>query len=636
MNRPPATNRTRSAGIVLAFGLFVISVCGVILFVMTFWRPTVSDTPAPQAPVPLPAPESAYLNTSSAAQYVGSRRCDECHAEQLASYEKTAHSRSFSRVEPAREPLDGELDHVLSGSHFRAYRAAGELRHRESLRLADGEELELVDLPLSYVVGSGRYSRTYLAEVDGFLLESPLTWYAALDAWGMSPGYDRPSHHSFRRNIGFECLYCHSGRVEQEGRGVHRLRVQELAIGCERCHGPGSVHVARHAAGIPAPGSTRADGTDLSIVNPRRLPRDLAESVCQQCHLETASGALVRGRSKEQYRPGFAWTDFCVNYAFESSDDEMTVTGHVEQLRLSACYLADESLTCLSCHNPHETPEPAERLPYYRSACLKCHEADACGVARDERLRRNDNNCAGCHMPHSPTDVAHVAFTHHRIGIHTGQTAAVKVDEPDSLAPVLSVAHLPEIERRRLLALAYLRLFLEHEHDSRSKLYLLRANAAVQSAVADLPNDADLGAAQAIVAAALGEPQQAETAAVHALADDRLSAGYRAHLLGLLARSHIRQNRHTEASDLLLQATELRRDPGDWFLLALCRKANRDRSGAIAALEQSRKIDPRRFETYQMLAPLYRAQGDSANEKRCLEGAAKLQEYLSTLQDRKP
>jgi hypothetical protein len=33
-----------------------------------------------------------------------------------------------------------------------------------------------VEVQLKYLVGSGRHSRTYLAELDGFLTESPLTW----------------------------------------------------------------------------------------------------------------------------------------------------------------------------------------------------------------------------------------------------------------------------------------------------------------------------------------------------------------------------------------------------------------------------------------------------------------------------
>ena len=34
------------------------------------------------------------------------------------------------------------------------------------------------------------------------------------------------------------------------------------------------------------------------------------------------------------------------------------------------------------------------------------------------------NDCVQCHMPHSPTDIPHLAFTHHRIGIYDNPPAA--------------------------------------------------------------------------------------------------------------------------------------------------------------------------------------------------------------------
>ena len=64
----------------------------------------------------------------------------------------------------------------------------------------------------------------------------------------MSPGYDRKDHQSFERPVGETCLFCHSGKPELAGKSINRVHFKELSIGCERCHGPGSLHVSRHAA----------------------------------------------------------------------------------------------------------------------------------------------------------------------------------------------------------------------------------------------------------------------------------------------------------------------------------------------------------------------------------------------------
>ena len=65
-----------------------------------------------------------------------------------------------------------------------------------------------------------------------------------------------------------------------------------------------------------------------------------------------------------------------------------------------------------------------------------------------------------------------------------------------------------------------------------------------------------------------------------------------------------------DARQHLEELTMLRRDPRDWFLLAVSRRRLGDIGGAIAALERVRQIDPAQSETYDMLAELYSALGD--------------------------
>ena len=75
------------------------------------------DTSATATPVP-PRSKSRFRNASENVNYVGSQRCAECHANQHATWTKTAHSRSMSRVTPEDEPPDTKFAHDKSG---RAY-----------------------------------------------------------------------------------------------------------------------------------------------------------------------------------------------------------------------------------------------------------------------------------------------------------------------------------------------------------------------------------------------------------------------------------------------------------------------------------------------------------------------------------
>ncbi len=171
----------------------------------------------------------------------------------------------------------------------------------------------------------------------------------------MSPTYDVPNHQGFERPINDVCLSCHAGRFDTGGT-MSRITFLEKTIGCESCHGPGSLHAAARQGGHAEVGVE-----DLSIVNPKRLPRALREDVCAACHLSGAARVYVRGRQVSDFRPGMPLADFRLDYKFRTGSEAMTVVGHVEQLRNSKCYQGSKDLTCVTCHDPHE-PRGQPRL----------------------------------------------------------------------------------------------------------------------------------------------------------------------------------------------------------------------------------------------------------------------------------
>jgi hypothetical protein len=511
--------------------------------------------------------------------------------------------RSMAALDPAREPADAVYEHSPSRSRFQIVRKDGQLWHRELLQPAPSEVV-LEEYPMAYVIGSGRHSRSYLVEIDGFLVESPVTWYTAKSAWGMSPGYAVADHPGFQRATGEGCLSCHAGRAEAVDGSLHRMAIVEAAIGCERCHGPGSLHVARRQTAEPVP---RPDHT---IVNPARLPRELAESICQQCHLRTTAVVVARGRTASDFRPGLPLQDFLHAFEADAADGSMTVVGHVEQMHRSRCYTASATLTCLTCHDPHNEPQPGERPAHYRAVCLTCHQPDRCTVAPALRQRESPaNDCTHCHMPRSPTEIPHLAFTHHRIGVH-GRPPEGRPAADVELRAFHDLSRFAEIDRQRSRGLAFLEAANREPVSARAERYRSRSlDLLLQSRTAGLRDPVqDTALARLAFDTGRGDPL--------AFADDALALPG---LVGqdrcnaLFVRADALAGRgDTEAAIATLRTlVTLRRQASDWLLRADCENKLGHEAAGLAALEMAVRINPRLWKVHRHLAETFQRQGNA-------------------------
>jgi predicted CXXCH cytochrome family protein len=541
---------------------------------------------------------SPYLNTTMQATYAGSLSCVGCHDAEHRGFTATPHHHALSPVVLENEPPDAEFHQWKSGRMYRVYRKDGRLWHREVVP-ADGDEPELVlnDYPVKYAIGSGRHSRSYLIEIDGFLVESPLTWYASKKSWDMSPGYDRVDHPAFSRPAHEGCVSCHSGRVESVGKSTHRLRFDELTINCESCHGPGSMHVKRRSQGEPV------NGIDFTIVHPAKLSRSLNEAICARCHLRSTAFANVRGRHRSDFRPGLPLTDFRLDFQPQRPTASMKVVGHFEQIYQSRCYTQSTTLTCTTCHNPHASPAASERTAYYRRKCLSCHQATG-GCKLPEKLRRERNpanDCVTCHMPRTETNIPHFAFTHHRIGLKN----PTKYEEPlpnlaVRLKPVGDVSQVSQIDRERCLGLAYVRRSSKVPKQVRG-IYLDRAIAHLQVVMQAGVRDA---AVLDGIARVLWERKSRECIefARAALRSPDCSPVIRIHSLIVLGDGSFESGDIAAAEAAFTKLTKLRRWDGDWQMVGVCRDQKNDHEGAILAFRKALAIRPDRPELHRLLA----------------------------------
>jgi tetratricopeptide (TPR) repeat protein len=529
---------------------------------------------------------SDFKNIDLKVQYVGTAKCASCHAEQHTSYLLTAHSDSLGLTNIAAEAEGSKFVHDKSGRAFEVAHVDGQLVHRESL-IGAGEPVLLHEVPVSHVVGSGTFGKSYLYKKGGYFLQSPITWFENQERWHMSPGYDSERHRSFARQITSDCFFCHAGILEEVAGNPYDVRIDEFDIGCERCHGPGELHTAKFAGTSDV---TLSGDPDYTIVNPTRLERGLSEAICQQCHLQGSTQVFASDRRQWDFRPSLPLEKFRIDFHQQLGSDQMRIVGHVEQMHSSECYTKSNLMTCVTCHDPHGKPAADKKVEYYRAACLKCHADQGCSLAEAVRHEKAEDSCVQCHMPPAPTEVPHVAFTHHRIGIHSADSS----EKPavSGLTTIQNRENVTKLEFARAEALAYFTTFMAEGDRPEFKEYHLKAWDDLNALKKGGMRDHMVEAALARLALMRGDRAASENFAREAVLLTDSPTPARLDALDMLSRSLFDQEKYDEALVHYRELTRYSRNAYHWAYLGYCESNVDHLEEALAALKMSLEIEP--------------------------------------------
>lgn len=609
----PLRARSPLAGLILT-GLLIAVILG-LQFSVPEETLSISDN------LPRVDPVSRPLAPSDG--YVGGDACRRCHQAIWERYQSHPMSQSAAECNQA-SPVESFGVHPaflrsssLGEIAFDVERTASGQTHVESLTDATLGVIYNQRVPMTYSIGSGRHGRSYVFQRDESLFMSPLTWYSEHQKWDLSPGYQPVNDLRFERRITLNCIICHTDQINANRDDPNRFdehAIPRTKISCERCHGPGTEHIAFQETRTRSP-SQSVPGDD-PIVNPIKLDPVRRESVCWQCHLGGDNRIPRHGRVDSDFRPGMKLNDVWIQYGQHGSSQERgagRVANHVEQIRASTCFNRSEGrFGCTSCHDAHSVPARGEAFAYYRQKCIACHEEQGCSESIEKRIAvTKEDSCITCHMPSGGVaGVPHTSRTDHRILRHPDVEAS-----PASKAdPVLALwkedeTELPPYEVDRawgliFAKLAYLRKSPDLAHDAIEKLTRLQSLMPD-----DVPLLEWLGASEFII----GRNNDARSRwneILRRVPDHEES-------LRWLADLAMTEGNRQAARDAVARYLKVNPWQSEYQLrLAVLYAETGNVQAAVASTLESIKVNPASPASHRVLAELYRLQGNLEASQR--------------------
>jgi len=352
------------------------------------------------------------LPEDTKAAYVGSQACFECHAEETKQWRGSHHDRSMDLATP--ETVLGDFDGAEL-THFgitsRMFRQGDKyMIHTE------GPDGTMQDFQIKYVFGVDPLQQ-YMVEMErgedqgadevGRVQVLRVSWDTVRKRWFfLSPpdvshklAPSDPLHWTkMGQNWNHMCADCHSTNLHKNHNpknDTYHTTFSEIHVGCEACHGPGSVHVKL------ADSKSLFWDRKLGYGLPNLKSRDthVQMHACFRCHSQRR---IVR----PDFEAGKNFYDYFANRLLTPdgyhSDGQILGEVYVHGSFIQSL-MYHKDVRCTDCHNPHTA------LPRHEgnTLCTSCHmDSHPAGKydAPSHHHHKPDGKgalCVECHMPES-------------------------------------------------------------------------------------------------------------------------------------------------------------------------------------------------------------------------------------------
>ncbi len=348
----------------------------------------------------------------STAHFVGSLACRTCHPQ---IYDRWKTTRMANVVRDPKTHPDAILPDLSKPNPLVTFTRA--------------------DIALVY---GSRWKQRYFKKIGDDYFVLPAQWDIAHQIWRpyfVKNGTDwwAPLYppDNFKRPTGPLCDGCHSVNYN-----IKTKTVTEWNVGCERCHGPGSLHVSR---------PSRAN-----IINPARLNFVQANDTCIQCH---SQGQPLKNPIEGKYydwpvgfHMGGKLQDFWKLEEHKLGESTFMYfpdgTAHKNRMQgndFVQSVMYTRGIKCFSCHDVHGTGNEALLIKPASVMCLECHGPGTPNGPHTSTIEEHTHHkpgspggeCIACHMPKIEQTLADQNVRSHTFRfISPAMTDAYKIPNP--------------------------------------------------------------------------------------------------------------------------------------------------------------------------------------------------------------
>lgn len=311
--------------------------------------------------------DNSYMDDAT---YVGSDNCAICHSDQHTAWADSLHPTKI-RIASSDTIVPDFDDTKVTLSLSDIVEVTVTLSVENGDYYAKLDDTDTYKYKISHVLGGVGWKQRYLTEDIGnskYIL--PMQWNLETNGWvayHSTDWYDADTgavkEIEKKQSWDRRCLGCHTTGGEITYTGDEWIGTyNELGIGCEGCHGPGSEH-----------------NGDIS-----KIWKSDDSALCGNCHNRGSSIDSLGGQTMgypvneagKIIQPGDDISDYYVDGAGYHEDGETSRQHHQQYPDyLKNPQHSENNIECITCHDSHGTDIEHDLKISKETICTQCHSA---------------------------------------------------------------------------------------------------------------------------------------------------------------------------------------------------------------------------------------------------------------------